>query len=136
MEISPFFTAEDSDCSWYWNTQKLDEIKNLFNSYDTIIERLNRYKSSQVSFAFVAPPDNKNTDLLNYKLLTNKMSNKLDKKSTVSSNKLSIDLITGKYIDLSIKRPQRPSTVINTSDKFEEVIEENNKMKAMLKNHK
>ena len=52
------------------------------------------------------------------------------------SNKLSIDLITGKYIDLSIKRPQRPSTAINTSDKFEEVIEENNKMKAMLKNHK
>ena len=137
MEISPFFTAEDSDCSWYWNTQKLDEIKNLFNSYDTIIERLNRYKSSQVSFAFVAPPYNKNTDSLNYKLLTdkltNKMSNKLDKKSTVSSNKLSIDLITGKYIDSSIKRPKRASTVINTIKKFEAVIEKNNEMKSILR---
>jgi hypothetical protein len=61
------------------------------------------------------------------------MSNKLDKKSIMSSNKLSIDLITGKYIDLSIKRPKHPSTVINTINKFENVIEMNNEMKAMLR---
>ena len=55
MEISPFFTTEDDSCSWYWDTQKLDDIKNLLDNYDTIIERLNRYKLSYSSFAFVSP---------------------------------------------------------------------------------
>jgi hypothetical protein len=137
MEISSFFTTEDDTCSWYWNTQKLDEIKNLLNNYDTIIERLNAYRTGAVSFAFVAP-DNKNGGLFVDKFFTNNLStnklttNKFDKKY-ISSNKLSIDLITGKYIDLSIKRPQRTSTVINTIKKFEDVIEENNTGKEMLR---
>ena len=137
MEISSFFTTEDDTCSWYWNTQKLNEIKNLLNNYDTIIERLNAYSNGTVSFAFVAP-DNKNGGLFVDKfatnnLFTNKLStNKLEKKY-VSSNKLSIDLITGKYIDLTIKRPQRTSTVINTIKKFEDVIQENNTKKEMLR---
>jgi hypothetical protein len=137
MEISSFFTTEDDTCSWYWNTQKLDEIKNLLNNYDTIIERLNAYRTGAVSFAFVAP-DNKNGGLFVDKFFTNNLStnklttNKFDKKN-ISSNKLSIDLITGKYIDLSIKRPQRTSTVINTIKKFEDIIEENNSGKEILR---
>ena len=101
-----------------------EKVEKLLINYDTVIQRLDAYRTqSKLSFSFVAPLFNKNTDLLNYKLLS-------DKKSTVSSNKLSIDLITGKYIDSSIKRP---FTVINTIKKFEAVIEKNNEMKSILR---
>ena len=104
-----------------------EKVEKLLINYDTVIQRLDAYRTqSKLSFSFVAPLFNKNTDLLNYKLLS-------DKKSTVSSNKLSIDLITGKYIDSSIKRPKRASTVINTIKKFEAVIEKNNEMKSILR---
>ena len=126
------FTNPNTNCSWYWDDELKvfyikEKVERLLINYDTVIQRLNVYRTqSKLSFSFVAPPFNKNTDLLNYKLLS-------DKKSIVSSNKLIIDLITGKYIDRSIKRS---STVINTIKKFEDVIEKNNEMKAILRQSK
>jgi hypothetical protein len=126
------FTNSKTNCSWYWDDELKvfyikEKVERLLINYDTVIQRLDAYRTqSKLSFSFVAPPFNKNTDLLNYKLLS-------DKKSIVSSNKLIIDLITGKYIDRSIKRP---STVINTIKKFEHVIEKNNELKAILRQSK
>jgi hypothetical protein len=132
IEKNADFTNPNTNCSWYWDDELKvfyikEKIERLLINYDTVIQRLDAYRTqSKLSFSFVAPPFNKNTDLLNYKLLS-------DKKSIVSSNKLIIDLITGKYIDRSIKRP---STVINTIKKFEDVIEKNNEMKAILRQSK
>jgi hypothetical protein len=126
------FTNPNTNCSWYWDDELKvfyikEKVERLLINYDTVIQRLDAYRTqSKLSFSFVAPPFNKNTDLLNYKLLS-------DKKSIVSSNKLIIDLITGKYIDRSIKRPKHLSSLINTIKKFEDVIEKNNEMKAILR---
>jgi hypothetical protein len=150
---SSTFTNPDNDCSWYWDDSSeqfatKEKFVKLLKNYDTVIQRLDSYRTqSKLSFLFLSP---KNIDLLNYKLLSDKMYNKLDKKSvdkmynkldkksvvSSSSNKLIIDLITGKYIDRSIKRPKIHSTVINTIKKFEEVIEKNNEMKAIPRKSK
>jgi hypothetical protein len=154
IEISAFFTNPVTNCCWYWKpTAAFLIFTQLLVNYDTVIERLNAYRIQALlsKFSFVSPSKkvvframtieqkklyNQPSDFLAIPGKIENIKRKSDVLNKMPSNKLSIDLITGKYIDLSIKRPQRPSTVINTSEKFEEVIEENNKMKAMLKNHK
>ena len=153
IEISAFFTNPITKCCWFWTPKPPDFVKNfvkLLVNYATVIQRLNAYRIHTVlsKFSFVSPAVframtigqknlyNQTDDFLAKDKKIENIKRKSDVLNKMPSNKLSIDLITGQYTDLTIKRPQRPSTAINTSDKFEEVIEKNNKMKAMLKNHK
>ena len=148
IEISAFFTNPITKCCWFWTPP--DFVKNfakLLVNYATVIQRLNAYRIQAVlsKFSFVSPVVframtigqknlyNQTDDFLAKDKKIENIKRKSDVLNKMPSNKLSIDLITGKYTDLTIKRPQRPSTAINTSDKFEEVIEKNNKMKAMFK---
>ena len=135
MIKNDYFTNTSTDCSWYWDEKDTsffikEKVVKLLINYDTVIQRLNAYrKQSKSSFSFVAPPDNKNYSLFMNKQLTNKqLTNKQS-----ASNKLRIDLITGKYIDLSIKKPQLVSTLIDTIKKFDDVIKQNNQQKAILR---
>jgi hypothetical protein len=160
MVKNAFFTNPNTDCSWYWDEELnvfgiKEKVGYLLKNYDTVIQRLDAYrKQSKSSFSFVAPPDNKNYSLFENKQLTNKpLANKLFENKQLTNkqltnkqltnkqltnkqsafNKLSIDLITGKYIDLSIKKPQLVSTLIDTIKKFDDVIKENNQQKAILR---
>ena len=144
MARNAFFISTVSNCCWYWDANSTshnykNRIQTLLVDYDTVIERIRRYNTTSFSFAFVPPKsDNKydnnklfknDTNYLNKIENTKVKSSVLDK---MSSNKLSIDLITGKYIDLSVKRTQRPSTVIDTIEKFEDIIEKNNELKKKI----
>ena len=161
MARNAFFISTVSNCCWYWDSNSKshkykNKIQTLLVDYYTVIERIRRYNTT--SFAFAPPQSDKyvNNKYVNNKLFkndtnyVNKIENTKGKSSVfdkmssdklsinkLSINKLSIDLITGKYVDLSVKRTQRPSTAIDTIEKFEDVIEKNNEEKAMLrKNNK
>jgi hypothetical protein len=156
MARNAFFISTVSNCCWYWDSNSTshnykNRIQTLLVDYDTVIERIKRYNTVLFSFAFEQPQSDKLfTNYVNKIENTkgksgvfNKMSNQnklsINKLSInkLSINKLRIDLITGKYIDFSAKRPQRPSTSIDTVEKFEDIIEKNNELKAMLrKNNK
>ena len=123
MIKNDYFTNTSTDCSWYWDEKDpsffiKEKVVRLLINYDTVLQRIDEYrKQSKSFFSFVAPPDN-----INYSVLTNKQK-KLETKK----------LITGKYIDLSIKRPQLVSTSIDTIKKFDDVIKENNQQKAIIR---
>ena len=123
MIKNDYFTNTSTDCSWYWDEKDpsffiKEKVVRLLINYDTVLQRIDEYrKQSKSFFSFVAPPDN-----INYSLLANKQK-KLETKK----------LRTGKYIDLSIKRPQLVSTSIDTIKKFDNVIKENNQQKAILR---
>ena len=127
------FTNPNTNCSWYWDDELKvfyikEKVERLLINYDTVIQRLDTYRTQcKLSFSFVSS-SNKNFSLFTDKLLVNKPL--VNKPKKYVSNKLIIDLITGKYIDRSIKRP---STLINTIKKFEDVIEKNNEMKSILR---
>ena len=162
MIKNDYFTNTSTDCSWYWDEKDpsffiKEKVVRLLINYDTVLQRLDSYrKQSKSSFSFVAPSDNINHSLLankplsnkplankpltnkqlTNKILTNKiLTNKIltNKPEKSIFNKLSIDLITGQYIDLSIKRPHLVSTSIDTIKKFDNVIKENNQQKAILR---
>ena len=65
------------------------------------------------------------------KKMYNNTLNKIEYIKPHSGSKLSIDLITGKYIDKSRKRTLDE---LDTGVKFEDLIEENNKKREFLRN--